>query len=175
MCIDLDLLTAIKHGCEDSYEELYRRYSDRIHRFAQSRVQDFELASDILQETFLTVWRGAASFAGNSTVSTWIYGIAVNKTREQRRKRGPDTIALDSVAATLRGPDFTHGTNERLTILGAVHSLPEEQQEVVLLAFYAELNYSDIAEIQSVPVGTVKSRMFLAKKALMQSLKTGVS
>ncbi|MBS4053951.1 MAG: hypothetical protein KGZ64_04170, partial [Thermaerobacter sp.] len=61
---DLMLLESIGQGCTESYCELYQRYKDRIHRFAHSRIRDCDVASDILQETFLTVWKTARNFAG---------------------------------------------------------------------------------------------------------------
>jgi len=165
------LLVAIGQGCTESYCELYTRYKDRIHRYAHSRVQDYDSAGDILQETFLTVWKTAKSFAGKSTVSTWLFGIAVNKAREQRRQQRQDVLPLTAASAALVAPDFTTDSDTRLTVLEAMQSLPEEQQEVVLLAYYAGLPYVDIAAIQSVPVGTVKSRMSLAKKTMLSKLQ----
>jgi len=168
------LLESIGQGCTESYCELYQRYKDRIHRFAHSRIRDCDVASDILQETFLTVWKTARNFAGGSAVSTWLFGIAVNKVREERRRRGPDALPLTAASTILIAPDFTTSSDMRLTVLGAVQSLPEEQQEVVLLAYYARLPYLDIAAIQNVPVGTVKSRMSLAKKTMLSTLQRGM-
>lgn len=169
---DQELLAAVVEGCTSSFTELYEKYKVRVHRFALSRLQDAELASDCLQETFLTVWKSAASFAGESTVSTWLFGIALNKIRETRRKH-PQTESLYGGLQHRSEGQHSEPSDERLTVLSAVRALPAEQQEVVLLAYYAGVPYREIAKLQGVPVGTVKSRMFLAKRGLMATLQEG--
>jgi RNA polymerase sigma-70 factor (ECF subfamily) len=166
---DQELLAAISKGCTSSFAALYEKYKERIYRFALSRLQDSELASDCLQETFLTVWKSAASFTGKSTVSTWVFGVAHNKIRETRRKHRPTEELISEMQHPGVG-NTSESSENRLVVLSAVRALPEEQQEVVLLAYYAGLTYREIAELQRVAVGTVKSRMFLARRALLTSL-----
>ncbi len=172
MYSDHELLTAVAEGCKSSFAELYERHKTRIYRFALSRMRDSELASDCLQETFLTVWKDAASFAGESAVSTWLFGIALNKVREARRKHHKAELSSSGLQPLTEGV-YDAPNDDRLAVLSAVRTLPEEQQEVVLLAYYAGLHYKEIAKLQQVAVGTVKSRMFLAKRALMAVLQEG--
>lgn len=170
MYSDQELLKATAEGCTSSFGALYEKYRERIFRFALSRLHDSELASDCLQETFLTVWKSATSFAYKSTVSTWLFGIALNKIRELRRKSHSAETLYDALQYPRQGDDSAT-TDNRLAVLSAVRALPEEQQEVVLLAYYAGLTYREIAELQGVPDNTVKSRMFLAKRSLMACLE----
>lgn len=169
---DIELVGAVREGASEAYELLYTRYSDRIYRYCLARLRDTELASDVLQETFLVLWQNASSFQGKSTVSTWLFGIATNKLRSLvRAESRTDVLDLQQAEQELTVEDASESSAQKADILSAVRRLPTEQQEVVILTFYADMTYNDIAEIQGVPVGTVKSRMFQARKSLREVLR----
>lgn len=164
------LVAAVQAGSSEAYEELYQRYADRIYRYILARLRDTELAKDVLQETFLVLWHKNASYSGKSSIATWLFGIATNKMRESARSAarvGELRPEADETVAADEGPEQA---GIRLDVLSAIRKLPPDQQEVIILTFYADLRHTDIAEIQGVPVGTVKSRMFQAKKALKENL-----
>jgi len=169
---DIELVSAVREGSAEAYKVLYTRYSDRIYRYCLARLRDSELASDVLQETFLVLWQNASSFQGKSAVSTWLFGITTNKLRSLIRTEARiDSRDLQQVEHELAIEDASESTVQKADILAAVQRLPAEQQEAVILTFYADMTYNDIAEIQNVPVGTVKSRMFHARKSLKQILR----
>lgn len=169
---DIELVGAVREGSAEAYEVLYTRYSDRIYRYCLARLRDSDLASDVLQETFLVLWQNAGSFQGKSTVSTWLFGIATNKLRSLvRTEARTDNLDLQQAEHQLAVEDASELTARKADILDAVQRLSAEQQEVVILTFYADMTYTDIAEIQGVPVGTVKSRMFHARKRLKEILR----
>jgi RNA polymerase sigma-70 factor (ECF subfamily) len=169
--VDALLMQAIQSGSSEAYEEVYRYYSDRIYRYCLVRLRDVDLARDVLQETFMVLWQGSSSYSGKSALSTWLFGVATNKLREAVRKSGRMGELVPELEETAA---FDHGIEQsglRLDVLKAIKKLPPEQQEVVILAFYADLRLADIADIQDVPLGTVKSRMFQAKKTLQDILR----
>jgi len=115
----------------------------------------------------VVVWRQAAKFEGRSKVSTWVFGIARFRAldllrKEQRGARVPET--------TLVEPDPAPAIHDRERALGAIKTLPEEQREVVFLTFYEGLSYGEIASMLGIPEGTVKSRMYYARRALAEAL-----
>lgn len=168
---DIELVGAVREGSAEAYEVLYTRYSDRIYRYCLARLRDSELASDVLQETFLVLWQNAGSFQGKSAVSTWLFGIATNKLRSLVRfENRTDNLDFEA-QQQLAIEDASEAAAQKADILAAVQRLPADQQEVVILTFYADQTYNDIAEIQGVPVGTVKSRMFHARKSLKEILR----
>ena len=167
MADDRELLSRIATGDEAAFKRLYARYADRVFRYALTLLRNRHLAEEVVQETMVAVWRGAGSFKGGSLVSTWIFGIARNQAhallrREARGAREPEE--------SLVLPDPAEGLHCRDRVLAALEELPPEQREVVVLAFYEGLSYREIGRLLGVPEGTVKSRMYFAKRKLREVL-----
>jgi len=146
---------------------LYERFADRVFRYALTLVRNRHLAEEAAQETMIAVWKSAHRFAARSKVSTWIFGIARNKAfdlvrREKRGERMPDV--------PLVSPDPAPALLKQELVAGAMSELPESQREVVFLAFYEGLSYGEISRILEIPEGTVKSRMFHAKRKMAEAL-----
>ena len=171
------LLRRIAAGEEAAMGEFYRTYENSLYRFILSRMNDPFEAADILNEVMLEVWRGAGRFQGRSAVKSWIFGIARHKTLDRLRSRQrnaarageepsediPDTEAVDpaeAIAATQHA-EFVKHCLERMS---AAH------REVLHLTFFEDLTYGQIAEIAGCPEGTVKTRMFHAKRAMQHCL-----
>jgi RNA polymerase sigma-70 factor (ECF subfamily) len=113
------------------------------------------------------VWKGADRFSGRSKVSTWIFGIARNKALDllRREKRGARVPELKLVS-----PDPAPGIERDENVRTALETLSTDHREVVFLTFYEGLSYGEIAQLLDIPEGTVKSRMFHAKKRLAEVL-----
>lgn len=164
---DRRLLGRVARGDETALRGLYDRFAERILRYAYTLLHNRHLAEEVVQETMVAAWNGAGRFAGRSKVSTWLFGIARHRAmdllrREIRGERVPD------VALTL--PDPAPGVERRERVLSALSGLPEDQREVVFLTFYEGLSYKEIAEALEIPEGTVKSRMYHAKRKLAEAL-----
>jgi len=133
------------------------------------------LAQDITNEVFLELWKQAAGFEGRSEVSTWLLGIARFKALSARRKRREEQIDDEAAAAipdTADTPEVAAMKQDKGAALrGFVDALPEEHRTVIDLAYYHAKSVSEIAEILSIPVATVKTRMFYARKKLGEALK----
>lgn len=169
-----ELLRRIAQGDETAVADFYRLFEARIYRFVLSRLNDPFEAADILNEVMLEVWRGASRFEGRSAVSTWVFGIARNKTVDRLRSRNPGKmVELEPDIAEDEGPgpaEVLLAAENAENVRYCVKQLSEAHREVVHLAFFEDLNYREIANIVGCPEGTVKTRMFHAKKALKRCL-----
>jgi len=164
---DRQLIARVAAEDEDAFRTLYERFSDRVFRYSFTLLRNQHLAEEVAQETMIAVWKSASRFAARSKVSTWIFGIARNKAfdlvrKEKRGERLPD--------GPLVAPDPAPGLLKQQVVAGAMAELPEPQREVVFLTFYEGLSYGEISAILGIPEGTVKSRMFHAKRKLAEAL-----
>lgn len=164
---DRELVARVARGDGEAFRELYARYADRVFRYALTILRNRHLAEEVAQETMVAVWRGAGGYAGRSQVSTWIFGIARHQAFrllrvEARGAREPELP---------EEPDPMAGAELEVRVRRALDELPADQREAVFLAFYGGLSYAEIAQVQGVPEGTVKSRVFHAKRKLAEVLK----
>jgi RNA polymerase sigma-70 factor, ECF subfamily len=164
---DEALLRAVARGDRVAFRELYERHADRVFRFALSLLRAPHLAEEVLQETMVAVWKSADRFKGASKATTWILGIAKNQAyallrREKRGERTPE----DPIAE----PDPAETAEICVRVEDAVATLPPHLREVLHLVFYEEMTLAEAADVLGIPEGTVKSRMFHARKALAKVL-----
>ncbi len=170
------LLAAVAGGSDDALTDLYRRVESRIFSFALARLGDSQRAADVLNEVMLEVWRRAASFEGRSRALTWILGIAHHKIvdslrRKERWNPGPPPDEQITDAATPSPFDRAHQSERRAAVRRGLERLSDGQRQVVHLAFFEDLSYPEIARILGIPEGTVKTRVFHAKKILLRHLE----
>ena len=162
-----DLLAKVANKDSVAFQQLYEQFADRVYRYAFTILHNKHLAEEIAQETMIAVWNGAKRFAGRSKVSTWIFGIARNQafTLLRKEKRVENTPAKELVQA-----DPSKDIVRRECVMAALDKLSSDHREVVYLAFYEGLSYGEISGILGIPSGTVKSRMFHAKRKLAEVL-----
>jgi RNA polymerase sigma-70 factor (ECF subfamily) len=175
---DRDLLRRIGSGEPRALRVLYERYYRRLFSFVFKITRRPELVDEVLNDVMLAVWRQAAGFEGRSRVSTWIFGIAHKQSlKSLRRERGgPSGDAVVSEPDELPGPEGSGpetrtARRELASVLArAMATLPPEQRAVVELTFYYGFSYPEIASIVGCPTGTVKTRMFHARRKLRVAL-----
>lgn len=170
------LLERVAAGDMTAMKTLYMAHADAVRRFVLSRVRDEAEAADIVHDTMLKVWRGAAGFEGRSSVLSWILTLARNAAVDHVRKQG--RVTLSEADETI--PD---GDPDPETVLGAVQDaarlracvedLPDRQRAAIHLAFYREMTCAEAARIERVAEGTIKSRIHHAKQLLMRCLSRG--
>jgi len=167
---DAELLAGIAAGSQSALAGFYRRYQGRVYNFTLQRLGNPADAAEVLNEVMLEVWRNARSFAGRSRVSTWLLGIAHHKSIDLLRKRGRrQADPLDTDIRDERpdpGPAAVAGAQDAQRVRGCLERLPDGQRQVVYLTFYEGLSCAEIARTLEIPEGTVKTRMFHARKAL---------
>jgi RNA polymerase sigma-70 factor (ECF subfamily) len=176
---DSELLaaTARESGGAAAFEILYRRYERRVYRYALTFLKRPALAEEVVIDTMLAVWHGAAGFAGTSRASTWVLGIARHKALDAVRKAASPIQAVEleqaaEIADAAPGPsDTTERSVEAQLMRRAIARLSEDHQEILQLAFYEDLPYEEIATLLSIPDNTVKTRVFYAKQQLRRHLE----
>lgn len=151
-------------------ERLVTTYGQDVLRLATTILGSRDLAEDVHQETFLRVCKAWDGFRGDASEKTWITGIAVNVCRDMMRSAWKRRVTVsDEVVGAL--PD-THSANEmdrrseRSDMLKALDKLSVDHREAVILYYYQDLDIRQIASIQHVPEGTVKSRLHKARTKL---------
>ena len=167
------VLDRVAAGDMAAMREIYLAHADAVHRFVRTRLRDEVEAADIVHETMLAVWRGAAGFQRRSTVRSWVLSLARNKVIDHLRKQSrvvleepDDTVPDDGLNAEA----VLAAAQDAQRLRDCVDQLPDRQRTVVHLAFYEDLNYVEIAAIENSPEGTVKTRIFHAKKLLLRCL-----
>jgi RNA polymerase sigma-70 factor (ECF subfamily) len=171
---DAALLERIAAGNDKSAMKLlYERHSDALYHFIRARLRDPFEAADVMQEVFLEVWRAAGRFQGRSAARTWIFGIARNKTVDRMRRGGREVLADPDPDIPDDAPNpeaVFEAASDAARLRDCIGQLSAAHRSAIHLAFYCELPYGEIAEIEGVPVGTVKTRILHAKRLLMRCL-----
>ena len=163
-----------------AFAELFAYFAPRVKSFALRGGADPATAEEIAQDTLAIVWRKAASYdPAKAAVSTWIFTIARNRRidlirREGRAELDPDDPGLAPAPAPTGDAVVAARQTTRL-VRKAVDSLPDEQREVLELAFFGDRTHPEIAEALGLPLGTVKSRIRLALGKLETALKATLS
>jgi RNA polymerase sigma-70 factor (ECF subfamily) len=169
------LIAGIARGREQDLVEFYRRYQGRVYAFLLRRLGDAADAAEAANEVMLEVWRSAARFEGRSRPLTWVLGIAQHKALDRVRRAAsrphsaeidPDALADESAGAA----ELIARAQDAERLRHCIERLPEAQRAVVHLAFYEDLGYGEIAAILECPEGTVKTRMFHARRGLKRCL-----
>lgn len=181
---DEDLMSAFQAGTSEAFDVLVQRYKDPLSSYIYRFLGDMKECEDLLQETFLRVFRNRYSYRRIAKFSTWLYTIAGNLARSEYRKRKRRRIqSIQSVNREdeeyeLEIPDdsflpdsYTEGLIQERFIQNALTKIPEEFREVVVLRDIQQLSYEEIAEITGLPMGTVKSRINRGRAKLQHLLR----
>ena len=182
---DARILRGLRSGIEGAYEELIDRYEQQIFGMVYRLLGNQSDASDVVQEVFLKVFRGVASFREQSSLRTWIYRIAVHEAYNHRRwfarhcrmevpmeEHGPEQAnCLDLTPDPGRSPFELAVDNEARTLIErALTKINPVFRTAVVLRDIQNLSYEEIADILQVSLGTVKSRILRGREALRREL-----
>lgn len=176
------LLNRIENGDDKAVTELYRHYQKFIYAYLRHRLADDSAAEEVCHDTFLAVCRRPGAFAGNSKFSTWLCAIANHKAADWGRKTGrliPVAEMDDDAWHALPDPDADfvsrlEATQDNAKIRECVDALPDSQRECIFWAYYEDADMTTISEHLSCPIGTVKSRLNLARKKLADCLSRAI-
>ena len=171
--IDYALVRAIAQGDAQALDKLYARHGPGLLAYLTGRLGERQLAEEVLQDVMLAVWKGAGRFRGESKVRTWLLSIARYRAINAQRRRRLPQVTLDETIP-VQGENEPQQVLEQSTkqeyLNRAMAHLPAEQRETLELIFYHGLSGPEAASIQGISVGTVKSRLHRAKKALRKWL-----
>jgi RNA polymerase sigma-70 factor (ECF subfamily) len=166
------LLARVAKQDRSAFEELYVGYHRRLTRFLMRLAPRYDIAEEVINDTFWIVWQKAADFRGGSQVSTWIMGIAYRRALKALRTLKPEVEMqpIAAVSATLLVEDPNDANTTKSWVFDALSHLPLEQRMAIELAYYLGHSCEEIGAIMQCPVSTVKARMFHARQKLKQLL-----
>lgn len=172
---DRDLVSRVANGDRAALRLLFTRHHPRVFRFVARQTRSEAVADEVANEVFLELWRQAPQFEGRSEVSTWLLGIARFKALSSLRKRKEEWLDDDDAAAVPDNADtpevITMKQDKGAALRRCVDGLAEEHRSVIDLAYYHGKSVTEIGEVLDIPVATVKTRMFYARKKLGEALK----
>lgn len=173
---EVTLVGRVALGDARAFEALYRLYHPRLSRFIGLMSSRHPVVEEALNDTMMVVWKRADSFNGQCKVSTWIFAIAYRTAlKALRRHEAPADEPIGEEAASAdAGPEQHRSDGEtREALVSALGRLSAEQRSVLVLAFFHDLPYAEIARIVDCPVDTVKTRVLHGRRRL-RALLSGV-
>lgn len=182
---ETNLLSALQSGDQEAFRYLVEKFGSKVRRTCMGFVHSESDADDLAQEVFVEVFLSSSKFRGESSISTWVYRIAVNKSLNFLRSAG--RRKLRTLFETLTGeekeyvkepesgredlPDERLQQKERSKIIGeAMGKLPENQRTAFVLSKYDDLSYHEIAGIMNISLSSVESLLFRARQNLRKLL-----
>jgi RNA polymerase sigma-70 factor (ECF subfamily) len=166
--LDVALMARVVARDLAAFETLYRIYDPRLARFLGLMIAHRTIVEEVLNDTMLVVWNRAATYNHESKVSTWIFAIAYRTAlKALHRYDEPLADPVDEPAAEQPGPEQRHADGQtRAALMRTLDMLSNEQRSVLVLTYFHDLPYAEIAQIMSCPVDTVKTRVFHARRRL---------
>ena len=175
--VSREIIESCRSGDRDAFRVLYDHEKDRVYSIAYHFFHgDRALASDVTQQVFLKLMTSIEKFRGDADFSTWLYRLVVNACVDASRARGADVVGFDrcGIEAVAR-PDTQEADYARVQIAesvrAAVSALPPAFRIAVLLRYFEDFSYEQIAKALGCSMGTVASRLSRGHKMLAQSLK----
>ncbi|MEM7507104.1 MAG: sigma-70 family RNA polymerase sigma factor [Pseudomonadota bacterium] len=170
---DQSLLRRVAEGSEEAMRALYDRHQAGMYRFVRSRLNDPFEAADAVHDAMLDVWRKAGRYKPRASVKSWMFTIARNKAIDQLRKT-KRTVTADpdeTVPDDALNPEQALAASQDATLVRwCLQGLSAAHRTVLQLAFFQELSYPEIAEVEDLPLGTVKTRVHHAKRLMIRCL-----
>ena len=176
MINDKELLAMIRDSKtqREGFAVLVSQYSEPLYWKVRHIVLDHDDADDVLQNAFVKAWTNLDSFQGKSSLSTWLYRIAINESLDFLRKQKlADKVSADeddSVASRLMSDEYFDGDEVQARLQEAVARLPEVQRTVFNLKYFEEMNYSEMSQILNTSEGALKASYHLAVKKITEYL-----
>ncbi|SRR5579862_363865 len=159
-----------------AWDTLFRRYQLPLYVYVFELVHDEQASLDLVQETFIAAVRHIGGLREDGRFGSWLFGIAHQKCIQRWRKQNREEVSLDEIPES---PDESEGAPDDLLIrqeqeagfMQVLNQLPLPQRAVLLLYFVENFSIEEIARITNTPPGTVKSRLFYAKRALRKLIQ----
>jgi len=162
MKTDTQLIEEIKEGDQGSLELLYKKYFSRLSRFVIQITQDSQEALDVINEVFMTVWTDASKFRGDSSLSSWIMGIAYNKSLATIRKRRHWLSFSNELDAEL--VDNSEVSSDYDDMRKVMKKLSPQQRAMMELTYFFGYSYEEIGNMLSCKSSVVRHQLFTARK-----------
>lgn len=179
MVEERELVTALQTEAEKetAFRELVTQYKERLYWQIRNMVLDHDDADDVLQNTFIKIFRNINSFKGDSKLHTWMYRIAANESitfLNKKAKRNNVSIenVKDNALRKLESDVYFEGDEIQLQFQKAIATLPERQRLIFTMKYFEDHTYEELADILEVTVGGLKSSYHIAVKKITEFIKT---
>ncbi|MBN1972636.1 MAG: RNA polymerase sigma factor [Sedimentisphaerales bacterium] len=186
---DAQLLNLYSEGQESAFHEIVNRYKNGLYTFLRQFLNRQDLVEDVFQETFMQLFTSRESFDQNRPLRPWLFTIAANKAKDALRKwqrtsavsigsiADSQDISFDDMLNTITSDNtFPFEELEKsetsLRVSHILAEMPENLREIITLAYFNKFSYKQMAEILSIPIGTVKSRLHTAVGRFAKDWKT---
>ncbi len=175
------LVVASKRGDQDAFAQLVQQHQRRVFNLVFRMLQQYEEANEVTQDTFLAAWQGLPTFRGDARFSTWLYRIAYNCALKQLEQRKRDqalqvVVQAEHIVASRAQEESVDAELDAHARQSAVHeqlaTLPAKYRIVLVLRHLQEMTYEEMAEILTLPIGTIKTHLFRARNLLKERLET---
>lgn len=165
---------------DKGFELLVRKYQERLYWHIRNFVHFHEDADDIIQNTFIKVFKNIKGFESKSKLYTWLYRIATNESINFINKNKKHTHSnvddyINEFEEKLKADPYFNGDEAQLKLIKAINKLPQKQKTVFNMRYFDELSYGDISEILDTSVGSLKASFHHAMKKIEKSLKESQS
>lgn len=167
------LMQRVQGDDQDAFAGLFERYAQRAHRLAEAICHDEGHADLAVQEAFVSIWTGRATYsADRGDVGPWVMSIvrhraiAIARTDGLHDRATAPPIELERLLDRTDVPDTAQAAEDAQRLRAMLRRLPDTQRQVIVLAFYGELTHREISDALGLPAGTVKGRMRLGLKKL---------
>lgn len=173
---DIEILELVKSNKESGFRLLMAQFQEQTYWHIRRMVVTHEDADDVVQNTFIKVFRNIAGFKGDSKLYTWIYRIATNesithlKSRNRRRTESIDNNE-SLVENRLAADEYFDGTKAQFILQRAIVTLPDKQKAVFNLRYYDEMPYNEMSEVLGTSVGALKASYHHAVKKIEEFIK----
>ncbi len=169
---DEELVRRVSRGDERALSELYDRYSRPVYATGMRLLGDAQLAEELVQDAFVAVWRGAASFdPAKASFSTWLYRVARNRATDlDRRRRARPSSAGETPLRALSGGPEPEADVDGWDVARTLSRIPDQHRELLVLAYFEGLSQREISLRTGVPLGTIKSRTTAALKRFRRAM-----
>jgi RNA polymerase sigma-70 factor, ECF subfamily len=188
---DAELLQRYMQGDESAFQEIVGRYKNSLYSFLKQFLNRMDLVEDVFQETFLQLYTSRGSFDPNRPLRPWLFTIAANKAKDALRKNQRNTAVPIGAISDAQDMSFDEMVNaldsdnavpydelERgetaSQVNGVIAGMPENLREILILAYFNKFSYKQMADVLSIPIGTVKSRLHTAVARFAKDWKATV-
>lgn len=175
---ELELIANLKNEKtrELAFQSLVKLYQERLYWHIRKIVMDHDDADDVLQNTFIKVWRSIDKFREESTIYTWLYRIATNESitfinSNKRRSLVPMNDTSEFLLNNLTSDPYFEGDEIQLRLQEAILKLPEKQRIVFNMKYFDEMKYEDMSQVLDTSVGALKASFHHAAKKIEEYLK----
>ena len=185
---DSQLLQRYKEGDEDAFREIVTRYKNPLYAFLRRFLNRQDLVEDVFQETFLQLYSSKDKFDITRPLHPWLFTIAANKAKDALRKMQRESamgigaiadaggVSVDDVVNLLTSYQTTpldeaSGSETAQRVREVIAKMPDNLRGILILAYFEQFSYKQMAEILSIPIGTVKSRLHTAVVHFMKKWK----